>query len=205
MFTGIIERTAQLACPLGADSGSGAAGSRLVLKTQKPLKNLTEGDSISCDGICLSVCAHSADGFSADISPETRQTTNIASWRSGRRVNLERAMRWHDRMNGHMVTGHVDGTAKVLGRQVIENALCLRVELEKRFEGLIVEKGSVALNGVSLTVNEVNERDFSVMIIPLTRRLTNLGCVWPGVRVNLETDLLARYVQAQSEVLKVSS
>ena len=153
------------------------------------------GDSISVDGVCLTVAELSADSFFADVSGETLRVTTLGAKQTGARVNLEPALRAGDSLGGHWVSGHVDGIAEVLA--VKQDARSLRVDLAapKELARYIARKGSVTLDGVSLTVNEVAGASFAINLIPHTLEVTTLGSLAPGARLNLEIDLLARYVE----------
>jgi riboflavin synthase len=152
------------------------------------------GASIACDGVCLTVVGLGADWFDVDISAETVSKTNLDAWTEGKRLNLERALKVGDELGGHIVSGHVDGVAEIVA--MAEEGDSTRVTLRAP-EGLarfIAPKGSVALNGTSLTVNEVNGPDFGINFIPHTKSVTTWGDAALGDRVNLEIDTLARYV-----------
>ena len=156
------------------------------------------GDSVCVDGVCLTVAALDASGFHADVSGETLRVTTLGAKLAGARVNLEPALRAGDSLGGHWVSGHVDGVAEVLASA--RDARSLRVDFlaPKALARYIARKGSVTLDGVSLTVNEVEGSRFSVNLIPHTLDVTTLGALAPGARVNLEIDLLARYVERLS-------
>lgn len=152
------------------------------------------GASIACDGVCLTVVGLGSDWFDVDISAETVSKTNLNAWTEGKRLNLERALKVGDELGGHIVSGHVDGVAEIIA--MAEEGDSTRVTLRAP-EGLarfIAPKGSVALNGTSLTVNEVNGPDFGINFIPHTKSVTTWGDAALGDRVNLEIDTLARYV-----------
>ncbi|MFQ5622499.1 MAG: riboflavin synthase [Paracoccaceae bacterium] len=162
------------------------------------------GASIACDGVCLTVVdkRHSAeDGnwFEVDISSETVSKTNLGGWEKDRRVNLERALRLGDELGGHIVTGHVDGLARVVGTEPVGDSLRVRLEAPAELARLIAPKGSVALNGTSLTVNAVEGARFDVNLIPHTLARTTWGSIRAGDDVNLEIDTLARYVARLTE------
>jgi len=152
------------------------------------------GASIACDGVCLTVVALGPDWFDVDVSAETVSKTNLDLWAAGRRVNLERALKVGDELGGHIVSGHVDGVAEVIA--IAEEGDSTRVTLRapQALARYIAPKGSVALNGTSLTVNEVAGSDFGINFIPHTKQVTTWGTVQVGDRVNLEIDTLARYV-----------
>ena len=154
------------------------------------------GASIACDGVCLTVVALGADWFEVDVSAETVSKTNIGQngWPVGRRLNLERALRLGDELGGHIVSGHVDGLAEVLAMSDEGDSTRIRFRAPDHLAGFIAPKGSVALNGTSLTVNEVEGAEFGVNLIPHTKTVTTWGDVAAGDRINLEIDTLARYV-----------
>src|SRR6056297_98998 len=167
---------------------------RARIGTAYDMAGVDIGASIACDGVCLTVVDKGADWFDVDISAETVSKTNLNVWTEGRRVNLERALKVGDELGGHIVSGHVDGLAEVVG--IADEGDSTRVTLRAP-EGLakfIAPKGSVALNGTSLTVNEVEGRDFGINFIPHTKEVTTWGDVAEGDHVNLEIDTLARYV-----------
>jgi riboflavin synthase len=188
MFTGIVSATGVL--KRRSERGPGARlsfGARL----DGPL---ALGESIAVDGCCVTVVAALDDGFEVDASAETLTRTTLGQWTSGRAVNLERALRASDRLGGHIVTGHVDGVGQVATRRPVGEALAMTFILPAELARFVAEKGSIAVNGVSLTVNAVGDNDFDVMLIPATLAATNLAELAPGDRVNLEIDLVARYL-----------
>ena len=152
------------------------------------------GASIACDGVCLTVVALGADWFEVDVSAETVSKTNLDAWVEGKRLNLERALRLGDELGGHIVSGHVDGLAEVLAMRDEGDSTRIRFRAPDALAGFIAPKGSVALNGTSLTVNEVEGAEFGVNLIPHTKTVTTWGDVAVGDRINLEIDTLARYV-----------
>ncbi|MFU1476287.1 riboflavin synthase [Roseovarius sp. C7] len=152
------------------------------------------GASIACDGVCLTVVAMGADWFDVDVSAETVSKTNLDTWAEGRTVNLERALKVGDELGGHIVSGHVDGVAEVIYVQDEGDSTRVTLRAPEALARFIASKGSVALNGTSLTVNEVEGRDFGINFIPHTKEVTTWGRVAVGDRVNLEIDTLARYV-----------
>ncbi|MDQ1898858.1 riboflavin synthase [Paracoccus sp. WLY502] len=161
------------------------------------------GASIACDGVCLTVVDKGSGWFAVDISAETLSKTNIGAdgWQVGKRLNLERALRVGDELGGHIVSGHVDGVARVVGMQDEGDSLRLTFEAPAALARYIAPKGSVALNGTSLTVNEVEGSRFGVNLIPHTRQVTTWGAVTQGDAVNLEIDTLARYVARLAEAM----
>ena len=159
------------------------------------------GASIACEGVCLTVVDRGAAGgtppqgwFDVQISAETVSKTNLSGWHVGKRLNLERALKVGDELGGHIVSGHVDGVAEVVGLRPEGDSLRVTFRAPEPLARFIAPKGSVALNGTSLTVNEVDGRDFGINFIPHTRKVTTWGGVKPGDRVNLEVDTMARYV-----------
>ena len=152
------------------------------------------GASIACDGVCLTAVALGPDWFEVEISAETLSKTNLGTWAEGTAINLERALKVGDELGGHIVSGHVDGMAEVVGKRDEGDSTRLTFRAPAGLAGFIAPKGSVALNGTSLTVNEVEGHEFGVNLIPHTKAATTWGKVDLGDRVNLEIDTLARYV-----------
>jgi riboflavin synthase len=187
VFTGLIETTATLS----AKSRRGP-DQRLTIATT--LAGLELGESIAVSGACLTVAALAKNGFEADISLETAEKTTLGRLEAGAKVNLERSLALGDRLGGHLVSGHVDGIARVTELQPTGDALRVMIGAPRELMRFVASKGSVALDGVSLTVNAVDERGFDVMLIPHTLAATNLGDLQAGRELNLEVDLLARYV-----------
>lgn len=173
---------------------------RARIGTVYDLARVDIGASIACDGVCLTVVDKGADWFDVDISAETVSKTNLNGWTEGRRVNLERALKVGDELGGHIVSGHVDGLAEVVA--VTDEGDSTRVTLRapEALAKFIAPKGSVALNGTSLTVNEVEGREFGINFIPHTKDVTTWGDVGLGDKVNLEIDTLARYVARLNEM-----
>jgi len=193
MFTGIVtDRGRVRAIEARGDR-------RLVIETGYDTATIEIGASIACSGACLTVVARGPGWFAVDASAETLSKTTLGTWQVGTAVNLERSLRLGDELGGHLVSGHVDGLAELLDKRREGDSLRLELAVPETLAALIAPKGSVTLDGVSLTVNEVEAADgrhsFGVNIIPHTAEITTLGTLEPGVRVNLEIDLLARYVQ----------
>lgn len=186
MFTGIIEE-------LGAVEAMAAGVLRV--RAEKILEDAKLGDSICINGVCLTITSMADGAFTADTVPETLRLTNLGGLKSGDAVNLERALRPSDRMGGHIVQGHIEGTARVAAIEQDGPALLLRFEAPPELMPYIVKKGFVAVDGISLTVVDRDDAGFSVTIIPLTQEWTTLGRRHPGDRVNVETDVLAKYVE----------
>jgi riboflavin synthase len=191
MFTGLVATTGELTRrePRGP-------GARLTVRSSFSDGPLVLGESIAVDGCCLSVVEILADGFAADATEETLSRTTLGALPPGHRLNLERSLRAGDRLGGHLVTGHVDGIATLTTRRPVGEALALELCLpaERGLSRFVAEKGSIVLNGVSMTVNAVRGEAFEVAVIPITQRETNLGALAVGDRVNVEVDLIARYV-----------
>jgi riboflavin synthase len=189
LFTGIITDVGEL---VGREDG------RITIRTRYAAASIGHGASISCDGCCLSVTSVRPEGagalFSVDVSPETLSRTTIGAWQPGRKVNLERPLKAGDELGGHIVAGHVDGVARVVSVEGAGDSRHLVLEAPARLAPFIAEKGAVALDGTSLTVNEVEGARFRVTLIPLTLTDTTWGGKKPGDEVNLEVDLFARYV-----------
>lgn len=193
MFTGIITDLGVVRAVEAPDLTT--ADARFVFDTAYETAGVPLGASIACSGVCLTVVEKGEGWFAADVSGETLARSTLGDWRPGTPVNLERALKLGDEMGGHLVSGHVDGIAVIRGRRAEQGSLRLTVQAPPELAKFIASKGSVALDGVSLTVNEVDGTAFGVNIIPHTAEATTLGARQPGDRVNLEIDMLARYVQ----------
>lgn len=189
MFTGLIESVGTItALPAGGSQ------SALQLAASLPLEEIRIGDSIAVNGACLTVTNMQANNFSFDVSPETLACTILGRLTIGSRVNLERAMQFGGRLDGHLVTGHVDCIATLEHRINEGNAQRLFFSLPSEHARMLVAKGSVAVNGISLTINNVTENGFDLAIIPHTLIKTNLTDLLPGQQVNIETDLIGKYI-----------
>jgi riboflavin synthase len=167
----------------------------LVIKGNKVLDDLKEGDSISVNGVCLTVTGISSIGFSADVMPETLRRTNLFQLKSGDKVNLERALPVGGRLGGHFVSGHIDGTGIILAEKREGNARVITISAPEQVARYVVEKGSIAIDGISLTVVKTERNAFSVSIVPHTAQFTTLGFKKPGDTVNLEADMLVKYIE----------
>jgi len=190
MFTGIVEDLGTL-----REVRRGSESARLRVATRLPVAEIHDGDSIAVDGACLTVVARSSDSFDVEASRETLDCTTLGERRPGDRVHLERAMRLGDRLGGHLVTGHVDGTGSVVATTHRGPSLEVTYAAPPPVARYLIPKGSVTIDGVSLTVNGVERDRFHVMLIPHTLEVTHLGRRRPGERVNLEADLIGKYVE----------
>jgi riboflavin synthase len=190
MFTGIVEELGEV---VAVEPQADAA--RLTVRGKVVTGDARHGDSIAVNGVCLTVADVEGDAFTADVMKETLDRSSLGALRPGSRVNLERAVRADQRLGGHIVQGHVDGTGAVLSREPAEHWEVVRVSLPEDLNRYVVEKGSIAVDGVSLTVVAVDQDAFAVSLIPTTLGLTTLGHKQPGEPVNLEVDVIAKYVE----------
>jgi riboflavin synthase len=192
MFTGIVTDLGTVREILPG------AVTRLVIETAYDAKEIALGASVSCGGCCLSVVEKGEKGgkswLAFEVSNETLDVTNLGAWQVGSRVNLERALKVGDELGGHLVSGHVDGVGRITEVRQDGGSVRLTIEAPANLMKYIAPKGSITLDGVSLTVNEVGENSFGVNIIPITQEVTSLGSIRTGTRVNLEIDQVARYV-----------
>jgi len=186
MFTGLIEEQGRVLTP--------PRNGKLSLAASKVTEGLALGDSIAVNGVCLTVSAFSGQRFTADVMPETLHRSNLGELRTGSLVNLERALPATGRFGGHFVSGHIDGVGSLLSVRPEGNALIFSIRAAPELLRGIVEKGSVAIDGISLTVVEVTETLFSVSVIPHTAAVTTLAGKRTGDRLNLETDMIGKYV-----------
>lgn len=189
MFTGIITDIGQIR----ALEHRGDLRARIA--TSYDTHRIDLGASIACDGVCLTVVARDEDWFDVDISAETVSKTNVGSWAEAQKINLERALKLGDELGGHIVSGHVDGLATVVSIQDEGDSTRYQFEAPDDIARFIAPKGSVALNGTSLTVNEVEGRVFGVNLIPHTKEMTTWGATAVGDAINVEIDMLARYIE----------
>lgn len=196
MFTGIIEEVGSI-----DRIQNGMHSSVLYIKAKEILADVKIGDSIAVNGVCLTVTSLWDNKFSADIMHETLKRTGLAGLKDGSHVNLERAMALNGRFGGHIVAGHIDGVGKVIRTWKDDNAIWYSVRADKSVMKYIVEKGSIAIDGISLTVAEVKEDSFSVSVIPHTAKVTVLKEKSAGDIVNLETDVIGKYIE---KFLKIS-
>ncbi|MFT5387390.1 MAG: riboflavin synthase [Candidatus Omnitrophota bacterium] len=189
MFTGIIEELGTIKKITKKTNLS-----VLEVSAKKVITGMRIGDSVAINGVCLSIIKKTKTTLSFDVMRETLILTSIGHLKIGEKVNLERAMRATDRLNGHVVTGHVDHMGVITALKEDENYLEVRVKINPKFKKYIVQKGSICLDGISLTVGAVTKTYFSVYLIPITRKLTTLGFKGKGDYVNIETDIFARYL-----------
>jgi riboflavin synthase len=190
MFTGIVEE-------MGAVTSveKTLAGTRMTILASAVMGDLKVGDSVSVNGTCLTVVTKREQNFVVEVSPETLSVTTLGHLSGGAPVNLERAMKLNERIGGHLVAGHVDGVGTVRTRHQDGNAIVFTIEAPSEILRYCVPKGSITLDGISLTINEVGDHSFSVAIIPHTAKVTTLGLKQVNDTVNLETDLIGKYVE----------
>jgi riboflavin synthase len=194
MFTGIITDIGKV------EKLTQTGDLRVRMGTRYDARGIDIGASIACDGVCLTVVETGADWFDVDISAETLSKSNLGRWNAGSRVNLERALRVGDELGGHIVSGHVDGQAKVVAITPEGDSTRLTLSAPRDLARFIAPKGSVTLNGASLTVNDVEGCEFGINLIPHTMQVTTWGDVAKGDQVNLEIDTLVRYVARLAEM-----
>ncbi|MGV0378598.1 riboflavin synthase [Corynebacterium lehmanniae] len=190
MFTGLVEE-------IGVVEELEQLGDavRIAVRAPKVTEDAAPGDSIAVDGVCLTVVDSASGTFTADVMHETLDRSRLGTYEAGSEVNLERALAAGQRMGGHIVQGHVDGVAEVVSRAPSEHWEVVRFTLPRQLYRYVVEKGSIAVNGTSLTVSAVGEGYFEVSLIPTTLRETTAGALAPGDPVNLEVDIVAKYVE----------
>jgi riboflavin synthase len=190
MFTGIIEGPGVVKA-----AGSSGQGLGLTIRPEFLLRDPKEGESIAVNGVCLTATTISERVFTVDVSPETISRSTLGALRPGSRVNLERALRLSDRLGGHLVSGHVDGVGEIVDKRSAGGFLLFSIAIPRHLERYIIEKGSVAVDGVSLTVNVCGKGVISLAIIPHTVRLTTMGLRERGDKVNIEVDLIGKYIE----------
>ena len=190
MFTGIIEGS-------GVISGirSAGQGKHFTIDADFTLEGTKPGDSIAVNGACLTAVVVSASRFEVDVSPETLSKSTFRDAKIGDRLNLERALRFSDRIDGHLVSGHLDGVGIISSRKTVGDYIVITFEIPETLALYLIEKGSVAVDGVSLTVNQCSETRFDVSIIPHTAKLTTISFKKIGDPVNIETDMIGKYVE----------
>ena len=190
MFTGIVEEIGKI-----RSIQPGTHSVRLEIEAERVLEGTRVGDSIATNGVCLTVTQLESSSFWADVMPETLRRSSLGGLCKGDCVNLERALRWEDRLGGHLVSGHIDGVGRIESIRQEDNAVWLTIAADQKLLRYVVEKGSIAIDGVSLTVASVTSSQFRVSLIPHTRFVTVLGSKRVGEPVNLEVDIVAKYVE----------
>lgn len=190
MFSGIVE---EMGAVISMEKT--LAGTRMTILASTVMSDLKIGDSVSVNGTCLTVVTKGERDFVVEVSPETLSVTTLGQWTPGTPVNLERAMKLNERIGGHLVAGHVDGVGTIRSRHQEGNAIFFTIEAPSDILRYCVTKGSITVDGISLTINEVAEHSFSVAIIPHTARVTTLGLKQVNDTVNLESDLIGKYVE----------
>jgi len=193
MFTGIVTDIGEIA------RVEKRGNARFDIRTGYDTKTISLGASICCSGCCLTVVGTGASSFSVDVSAESMSRTTLGHWKTGTCINLERALRMGDELGGHIVLGHVDGVGQIVSDKSDGDSRRFRIRVQKELARFIAEKGSVTLDGVALTVNEVDGLEFGVNIIPHTQAVTTWGHAREGDAVNVEIDMLARYVARLAE------
>jgi riboflavin synthase len=189
VFTGLIEATGEI-----SRVGKYENYQRLTVSSDMPVHELQIGESISCDGVCLTVVEIGKNSFSVDVSQESASCSIAAGYKIGALINLERALKLGDRLGGHQVSGHVDDVGRVKEIKQVGKSLELAVSFDKKYDALVIEKGSIAINGVSLTVNKTRPGNLAVNLIPHSAAITTLASLKRGARVNLEFDLVGKYI-----------
>ncbi|MBR3607971.1 MAG: riboflavin synthase [Lachnospiraceae bacterium] len=190
MFTGIVEEVGKI-----KKIERNTVSAKLSIEADKVLQEVKEGDSIAVNGICLTVTSFTKNSFTADVMHETMNRTTLGKLKENSPVNLERALSVMGRFGGHMVSGHIDGRGKIVGIEKDDNAVLFTIETTEKILRYIVEKGSIAINGISLTVARVDRKNFTVSVIPHTLRVTSLGSFQKGDEVNLENDIVGKYIE----------
>ncbi|NEY18601.1 riboflavin synthase [Bacillus ginsengihumi] len=189
MFTGIIEEIGVL-----KRIRRGSSSLQLVIQATKVLKDVHVGDSIAVNGVCLTVTSYTVNEFTVDVMPETFYDTTLASLSTNSKVNLERAMSANGRFGGHFVTGHVDGVGTIVAKKRVENALYVSIDVPKHLIPYLITKGSIAIDGTSLTIFDVKENSLTISLIPHTQDESIIASKGIGEKVNIESDVLAKYV-----------
>lgn len=190
MFTGIVEGLGTI-----KSVNRAAGGMRMGIEADFPISNVRMGDSIAVSGICLTVVEFQNNVLGVDVAPETLSRTTLGKVKTGDRVNLEQALSFGDRLGGHLVSGHIDGVGVVQAKRPVANAMLFVFGVPEALSRYIVEKGSVAVDGISLTVNACSRTSFEVSIIPHTAKVTTMGFKRVGDPVNIETDMIGKYVE----------
>ncbi len=190
MFTGIVEEIGTIqSVQLGKQSAV------LKINAAQVIEDLKKGDSVNTNGVCLTVISVDRDSFSADVMAETMRLTNLQFLKPGSQVNLERALKLSERLGGHLISGHIDGTGTITGITEEDNALWIAVKADPAILRYIIKKGSIAIDGISLTVAKLTRNDFSVSLIPYTIKDTTIAQRKKGEMVNLECDMVGKYIE----------
>lgn len=197
MFTGMIETTGQVNRIARSENYR-----RLTISSELPTSELQMGESISCDGVCLTVVHLGMSDFSVDLSQESAARSIASDYQVGSTINLERSLKLGDRLGGHQVSGHIDDVGRVREVKKVGKSLEMTFSFDKKYDALVIEKGSIAINGVSLTVNEVEPGSLSINLIPHSADNTTLGSLKTGDHVNLEFDLVGKYIVKFSQLRK---
>lgn len=195
MFTGLIEETGLI-----RGVAKGAVSARIVIGAMIIPEGMKLGDSVAVNGVCLTVVDFNSNYFEADVMPETMAKTNLAYLKAGDRVNLERPLKLGDRLGGHIVSGHIDGVGSIVSREKYDIAILFTISAPPEVMRYIIKKGSVAIDGVSLTVVDFSENKFQVSLIPHTASMTTFGFKKAGDKVNLEGDLVGKYIERMLNV-----
>lgn len=198
MFTGIIEDIGRL------ERLESRGNYKLLTIATRFASELTNGESVCCDGACLTVVSFDAQRFTVEASQETAARTILGQYRVGSMINLERSLKINARLGGHLVSGHIDTSGSVAYAKMVGESLEISIKYDRRFDHLVIEKGSIAINGVSLTVNSVSNGSCSVNLIPFTVKETSLGKLQSGSMVNLEFDMIGKYVARLGDLNKQS-
>lgn len=191
MFTGLVE---ELGTVVNVARGSRSA--KLTLAAARVIEDVKIGDSIAVNGVCLTVVSFEPGRFQVDVMAETLDKSNLGRLVPGTKVNLERALRLGDRLGGHLVSGHIDGTGTIVKQEVLDIAVITEIKAPEEVLKYVIKKGSIAVDGISLTVVEVNQDGFTVSLIPHTAKITTFGWKKPGDQVNLEADVIGKYVES---------
>lgn len=190
MFTGLVEEIGRI-----ESVASSAKSAKITIKAKTVLEGVKLGDSICTNGVCLTVTEFDSEKFSVDVMAESMRRSNLKNLKKGDEVNLERALKLSDRLGGHIVSGHIDGTGRIESFEKEDNAVWITVSAAPELLRYIIEKGSIAIDGVSLTVAYVDSEVFKVSIIPHTKDVTTLLKKQPGQEVNLECDMIGKYIE----------
>jgi len=190
LFTGIVEELGEV-----NSIQRGSQSVVLEIKATEVLSDVQVGDSIATNGVCLTVTSFSEDRFTVDVMPETMRKSSLGELKIGDIVNLERALRLQDRLGGHLVSGHIDSIGTIKKKEREDNAVLITISLPQELKRLLVPKGSIAIDGISLTIAELTDDAFTVSLIPHTAEVTTLGAKGVGDIVNLEADLIGKYVE----------